>query len=77
MSRVALVTGGAGFIGSHTCKRLAEQGIVPVVYDNLSTGHRANVKWGPLVEGAIEDKERVAAAIRTHSPECSSSRPAF
>lgn len=70
MSRVALVTGGAGFIGSHTCKRLAEQGIVPVVYDNLSTGHRANVKWGPLVEGAIEDKERVAAAIRTHSPEC-------
>jgi UDP-arabinose 4-epimerase len=70
MSRVALVTGGAGFIGSHTCKRLAEQGIVPVVYDNLSTGHRANVKWGPLVEGAIEDKERLAAAIRTHLPEC-------
>ncbi|MBD9652360.1 UDP-glucose 4-epimerase GalE [Ensifer sp. PDNC004] len=70
MSRVALVTGGAGFIGSHTCKRLAEQGIVPVVYDNLSTGHRANVKWGPLVEGAIEDKERLAAAIRTHAPEC-------
>ncbi|WP_077959610.1 UDP-glucose 4-epimerase GalE [Ensifer adhaerens] len=70
MSRVALVTGGAGFIGSHTCKRLAEQGIVPVVYDNLSTGHRTNVKWGPFVEGAIEDKERLATAIRTFSPDC-------
>ncbi|MGE6785329.1 UDP-glucose 4-epimerase GalE [Ensifer adhaerens] len=70
MSRVALVTGGAGFIGSHTCKRLAEQGIVPVVYDNFSTGHRNNVKWGPFVEGAIEDKERLATAIRTFSPDC-------
>ncbi|HEV7317785.1 MAG TPA: UDP-glucose 4-epimerase GalE [Ensifer sp.] len=70
MSRVVLVTGGAGFIGSHTCKRLAQQGIVPVVYDNLSTGHRANVKWGPLVEGEIEDAECLAEAIRTVSPEC-------
>lgn len=70
MPRVALVTGGAGFIGSHTCKRLARQDFVPVVYDNLSTGHRANVRWGPLVEGELEDTERLATAIRTFSPEC-------
>ncbi|MEI2301646.1 UDP-glucose 4-epimerase GalE [Ensifer sp. MJa1] len=70
MSRVALVTGGAGFIGSHTCKRLAQQGFVPVVYDNLSTGHRANVKWGPLVEGELADTERLSATIRIYAPEC-------
>jgi len=70
MSRVILVTGGAGFIGSHTCKRLAEQDFVPIVYDNLSTGHRANVGWGPLVEGELEDTERLATAIRTFLPEC-------
>ncbi len=70
MSRVVLVTGGAGFIGSHTCKRLAQKGLVPVVYDNLSTGHRDNVRWGPLVEGDLEDTQRLATAIRTHLPEC-------
>ncbi|KSV83296.1 UDP-glucose 4-epimerase GalE [Sinorhizobium sp. GL28] len=70
MSRVVLVTGGAGFIGSHTCKRLAQQGFVPVVYDNLSTGHLANVRWGPLVEGDLEDTERLATAVRTFLPEC-------
>ncbi|MCK3779243.1 UDP-glucose 4-epimerase GalE [Ensifer sesbaniae] len=70
MSRVVLVTGGAGFIGSHTCKRLAEQDFVPVVYDNLSTGHRTNVGWGPLVEGELEDTERLATVIRTFLPEC-------
>lgn len=70
MSRVVLVTGGAGFIGSHTCKRLAQQGFVPVVYDNLSTGHRANVKWGPLVAGDLSDTERLQTTIRTYAPEC-------
>lgn len=70
MSRVVLVTGGAGFIGSHTCKRLAEAGIQPVVYDNLSTGHRTNVRWGPLVEGELEDTGRIVEAIRTFRPEC-------
>ncbi|MGF6173551.1 UDP-glucose 4-epimerase GalE [Ensifer sp. 4252] len=70
MSRVVLVTGGAGFIGSHTCKRLAEAGILPVVYDNLSTGHRTNVRWGPLVEGGLEDTGRIVEAVRTFKPEC-------
>ncbi len=70
MSRVVLVTGGAGFIGSHTCKRLADAGILPVVFDNLSTGHRTNVRWGPLVEGGLEDTGRIVEAIRTFRPEC-------
>ena len=40
-----LVTGGAGYIGSHTCKMLSQAGLTPVVYDNLSTGHADSVKW--------------------------------
>lgn len=48
MGQVVLVTGGAGFIGSHTAKALAEGGHVPVVYDNLSNGHREAVQWGRL-----------------------------
>jgi UDP-glucose 4-epimerase/UDP-arabinose 4-epimerase len=55
-----LVTGGAGYIGAHTCKALAERGFLPVVYDSLSSGFREAVRWGPLVEGDIRD----AAALR-------------
>lgn len=50
-----LVTGGAGYIGSHTCKILAEAGHVPVVIDNLSSGHKWAVKWGPIVIGDLSD----------------------
>jgi len=50
-----LVTGGAGYIGSHTAKVLAGAGYVPVVFDNLSSGHRWAVQWGPLVEGDLAD----------------------
>jgi UDP-arabinose 4-epimerase len=50
-----LVTGGAGYIGSHTCKLLARLGFEPVVLDNLRTGHRWAVKWGPLLEAALAD----------------------
>ena len=57
-----LVTGGAGYIGSHTCKALAAAGYSPVVLDDLSTGHRWAVKWGPLVVGDIADRELVAGA---------------
>jgi len=51
-----LVTGGAGYIGSHTCKLLAINGMEPIAYDNLSNGFRHNVKWGPLVVGDIRDR---------------------
>lgn len=63
-----LVTGGAGYIGSHTCKRLAQAGFVPVVYDNLSTGHRDAVRWGPLVEGDILDGDRVGRVLADYRP---------
>ena len=50
-----LVTGGAGYIGSHVCKALAGNGYEPVAFDNLSHGHAHAVQWGPLVEGDIAD----------------------
>ena len=63
-----LVTGGAGFIGSHACKALAKSGHVPVVYDNLSRGHRDAVKWGPLEIGDTADKTRVLEVLKTVNP---------
>ena len=45
-----LVTGGAGYIGSHVCKALGRVGYQPIVFDNLRYGHAWAVKWGPLVE---------------------------
>ena len=59
--RNVLVTGGAGYIGSHTAKALAAAGYTPVVLDNLSAGSRQSVQWGPLVEGDIGDE----ALLRT------------
>jgi UDP-arabinose 4-epimerase len=66
MSRAVLVTGGAGYIGSHTCKALAQRGVVPIAFDNLSRGHRSAVQWGPLVVGDIADKDAVKAAINRY-----------
>jgi UDP-glucose-4-epimerase GalE len=63
-----LVTGGAGYIGSHCCKSLAAAGYRPVVYDNLSTGHRDFVKWGPLIEGDIRDREYLRRVIALERP---------
>jgi UDP-arabinose 4-epimerase len=63
-----MVTGGAGFIGSHTCKALEQAGFAPVVYDNLTTGHREAVKWGDLVEGDILDTERLIHSIKMYRP---------
>ena len=63
-----LVTGGAGFIGSHVYKTLAQRGFTPVVYDNLSRGHRHAVKWGPLEVGSLADSERVRAALAKFDP---------
>lgn len=59
-----LVTGGAGFIGSHACKRIAAEGWTPVTVDNLSTGHRDAVKYGPFFEVDIRDSRRVAEIMR-------------
>jgi UDP-arabinose 4-epimerase len=66
MSKTVLVTGGAGYIGSHACKALARAGYQPVVFDNLSRGHRAAVRWGPLVEGDIAERGKLVAALDRH-----------
>jgi UDP-glucose 4-epimerase len=63
-----LVTGGAGYIGSHTCLTLAEAGYEVVVYDSLLNGHEAFVRWGPLEQGDVRDRERLAAVIAKHAP---------
>ena len=63
-----LVTGGAGYIGSHVCKALAAKGFEPVAYDNLSRGNRWAVKWGPLEEGDIADAERLRTVLERHQP---------
>lgn len=61
-----LVTGGAGFIGSHTCKALRAFGHEPVVLDNLRTGHRWAAKYGPFEHGDIRDTLRVAELMKVH-----------
>ncbi len=64
-----LVTGGAGYVGSHACKALAAAGFHPVTYDNLTRGHAQAVRWGPLVQGDILDRVRLDRAILEHRPE--------
>jgi UDP-glucose-4-epimerase GalE len=58
-----IVTGGAGYIGSHTCKALAKAGYIPVTVDNLVFGHEWAVKWGPLIKGDFSDPEVLAVAF--------------
>lgn len=65
---IVLVVGGAGYIGSHTCKALHAAGYQPVVYDNLSTGHEWAVRWGPLYVGDIQDSDALRAVIDRHCP---------
>ena len=64
-----LVTGGAGYIGSHTAKALANAGFEPVTFDNLSMGHKWAVRWGPLVTGDLADRSKVAETLTTHKIE--------
>jgi UDP-glucose-4-epimerase GalE len=66
MSEAVLVTGGAGYIGSHACKVLARTGYRPVVFDDLSRGHREAVRWGPLVEGNLAERGKLAEALDRH-----------
>jgi UDP-arabinose 4-epimerase len=60
-----LVTGGAGYVGSHTAKALAKAGVEPVTLDDLSRGHRWAVQWGPLIEGDIGDAALLETTIRS------------
>lgn len=63
-----LVTGGAGYIGAHACKVLKARGFVPVAFDNLSTGWREAVKYGPFVQGDLMDRPSLDAAFAAYRP---------
>ena len=63
-----LVTGGAGYIGSHVCKALSVAGHKPVAFDDFSYGHDWAVQWGPLERGNITDRAALDAAIARHAP---------
>jgi len=63
-----LVTGGAGYVGSHVCKALSRVGYLPVVYDNLLRGHEWAVKWGPLERGDVRDRARLGDVFARHKP---------
>ncbi len=62
-----LVAGGAGYIGSHVCKALANAGVLPVTLDDLSTGHASAVRYGPLIEADISSKDAVTRAVEEYS----------
>ena len=64
-----VVTGGAGYIGSHTCKELAARGHQVTVYDNLCTGHRNLARWGDFVHGDIRDVPRLRRCLRARKPD--------
>ncbi len=64
-----IVTGGAGYIGSHTCKELAKAGTEAITLDNLSTGHRDFIKWGPFEQGDLADKSRLKQVFDKYEPD--------
>ncbi len=68
MRETVLVTGGAGYIGSHACKALSRAGYLPVAYDNLVYGHDWAVKWGPLERGDILDRTRLNEVMAQYKP---------
>jgi len=64
-----LVTGGAGYIGSHTAKALRQAGHTPVVFDSLEYGHDWAVQWGPLERGDLGDRARLREVMERHAVE--------
>jgi len=63
-----LVTGGAGFVGSHTCKALARAGYLPVTLDNLERGHRWAIKWGPFEQADLRNKRDLQRIFEKWKP---------
>ncbi len=68
MRPAVLVTGGAGYIGSHVARALQGAGFDPITYDNLSQGHRWAVRFGPLELGELADQAHLEAVMRRHRP---------
>jgi UDP-glucose-4-epimerase GalE len=64
-----LVTGGAGYVGAHACKALHRAGFTPIIVDNLSTGHKDFVRWGPLVRCDIRNEAAVREVLCSHNIE--------
>jgi UDP-glucose-4-epimerase GalE len=63
-----LVTGGAGYVGSHACQALARAGFEPVAFDDLRTGYAASVRFGPLVIGDLASPDDIRSALATYRP---------
>ncbi len=63
-----LITGGAGYIGSHTAKAIMKAGFQSIVYDNLSRGHKELVKFGPLVVGDLHDTAKLKTTLEKYQP---------
>jgi len=70
MSATVVVTGGAGFIGSHVCKTLAHAGMAVIAVDNLSTGHADAVRWGPLAQLDIADFDGLCRLFKASKADC-------
>jgi len=68
MTPNVLVTGGAGYIGSHACKALSQAGYQPIAFDSLVYGHDWAVQWGPLEIGDITDRVRLDAVLAKYQP---------
>lgn len=64
-----LVTGGAGYIGSHACAALAAKGHDVVVFDSLEHGHREFVQWGELIQGDLRNADSIAAVVKHVKPD--------
>lgn len=63
-----LVTGGAGYIGSHVCKALKKAGMLPITFDNLSHGHEWAIRWGPFFYGDLQNSEDLDKAFTDFRP---------
>ncbi len=69
MNNQILVTGGAGYIGSHACKALSRVGYLPIAFDNRVYGHSDFGKWGPFEEGDITDSTRLDGVMEKYQPD--------
>ena len=68
IKKIILVTGGAGYIGSQTCKLIESKGYYPLTLDNLSNGNRKSVKWGKLIVGNINNLSLTKKIILKYKP---------
>ena len=68
MDNFVIVTGGAGYIGSHACKALSLAGYIPVAFDNLNTGWKDAVKFGPFEKGDLLNSTDIDRVFQKYSP---------